>query len=66
MKFWVVPELSDRRAMVIFVAGSFTPGLSAAIAASFQVVMLPWKIFAMVGAVAHFLDRRSEELEAAV
>src|SRR4051812_35963806 len=51
VKFWVVPELSDRRAIVIFVDGSFTPGLSVAIAASFHVLMSPWKISARVAAV---------------
>src|SRR5262245_59138296 len=51
VKFCVVPELSERRAIVIFVDGSFTPGLSAAIAGSFQVVMSPWKILASVGGV---------------
>ena len=45
-KFEVVPEPSDRTATVIAVLGRVTPGLSAAIAASFQVVMEPVKILA--------------------
>ena len=49
-KFWVVPEESERWAMVIGVLGSVTPGLSAAIAGSFHFVILPWKMFAMTGA----------------
>src|SRR4051794_26489450 len=51
VKLCVVPELSERRAMVIFVDGSLTPALSAAMARSFQVVTSPWKIFASVAAV---------------
>src|SRR5581483_3403031 len=46
-KFWVVPEESERTAVVIAVLGRLTPGLSAAIAGSFHFVMSPWKIFAM-------------------
>ena len=49
-KFWVVPEESERTTMVIGVLGSVTPGLSAAIAALFQLVILPWKMSAMTGA----------------
>src|ERR1700684_4180419 len=48
-KFWVVPEESDRRAMVIAVLGRVTPGLRALIAGSFQVLIWAWKILAMVG-----------------
>ena len=47
-KFWVVPEESERRAMVIAVLGRVTPGLSAAIAGLFHVVILASKISAMV------------------
>ena len=50
VKFCVVPELSERCTTVIAVDGSFAPGLSALIAASFQVLMSPWKIFASVSA----------------
>src|ERR1700726_3014236 len=44
VKFCVVPEESERTAMVIGVLGRLTPGLSALIAGSFQVVILAWKI----------------------
>ena len=46
----MVPEESERTAMVIGVLGRLTPGLSALIAESFQVVILPWKMPAMTGA----------------
>src|SRR5215469_16727837 len=48
-KFAVVPEESERTARAIGVLGRLTPGLSALIAGSFQVLMWPWKMFAMVG-----------------
>src|ERR1700743_3125531 len=48
-KFWVVPEESERRAMVIAVPGSVTPGVSALLVGSFQVLIWAWKILAMVG-----------------
>src|ERR1700693_6204215 len=48
VKFCVVPEESERTAIVIGVLGRLTPGLSALMAASFQVLIWPWKIFAMV------------------
>src|ERR1700684_2917409 len=48
-KFWVVPEASDRRGVVIAELGSLAVGLSALIAGSFQVLIWPWKILAMVG-----------------
>src|SRR5215469_14778031 len=48
-KFAVVPEESERTARAIGVLGRFTPELSALIAGSFQVLILPWKIFAIVG-----------------
>ena len=51
-KFAVVPEESERRAMVIAVLGSLTPELSDAIAGSFHFVILPWKMFAMTVASA--------------
>src|SRR5215510_6577718 len=49
-KFAVVPEESERRAMVIVVLGSLTPAFCDAIAGSFHFVILPWKMSAMVGA----------------
>src|SRR5215813_1051826 len=49
-KFWVVPEESERRAMVIAVLGRLTPGLSALIFESFHFVILAWKMSAMTGA----------------
>src|SRR5215813_15596891 len=48
-KFWVVPEESERRAMVIAVLGRLTPGLSALIFGSFHLVMLAWKMSAITG-----------------
>ena len=44
-----MPEPSERWAIVIAVLGSETPGLSFAIAGSFQVLICPKKIFASVG-----------------
>src|ERR1700730_1750046 len=52
-KWFVVPDESERTAMVIEVLGSVTPGLSALIAELFQLVILPSKICAMTDA-----DRR--------
>src|ERR1700761_9347203 len=49
-KFCVVPEESDRRAMVIAVLGRLALGLSALIAGSFQVLIGAWKMLAIVGA----------------
>src|SRR5579871_5528457 len=46
-KFAVVPEESERRAMTTGVLGSLRPGLSAVIAGSFHLVILPWKRSAM-------------------
>jgi len=45
-KFCVVPEESERTAIVIGLLGRLTPELSAAIAGSFHLVILPWKMFA--------------------
>ncbi len=50
-KFAVVPEESERTAMVIGVLGRVAPELSALIAGSFQVVILPEKMPARVGRV---------------
>src|SRR6516162_6616736 len=47
-KFCVVPDESERTAMVIGVLGRVTPELSALIAGSFQVLILAWKMFAIV------------------
>ena len=47
-KFEVVPEPSERTATVMAVLGRVTPELSAAMAGSFQVVMVPMKILARV------------------
>src|SRR2546421_7496293 len=52
VKLSVVPELSDRCTVKIFVDGSVAPWLSAAIAGSFQVVTFPAKIFAMVAGLS--------------
>ena len=46
----VVPEPSERCATVIAVLGRVTPGLSALIAESSQVLIVPWKIPAIVSA----------------
>src|SRR5215472_9642687 len=51
-KFWVVPEESERTASVIGVLGRFTPGLSALIAGSFQVLILAWKMSEMTCGVS--------------
>src|SRR3974377_679137 len=45
-KFCVVPEESERTAIVIALLGRLTPELSAVIAGSFHLVILPWKMFA--------------------
>lgn len=44
MKLKLVPEPSERCTTVILPSGSFTPGLSAAMAGSFQVLTLPRKM----------------------
>src|SRR6516162_832160 len=49
-KFAVVPEESERRAMVIAVLGRLTPGFRAVICGSFHLVILAWKMPAMTGA----------------
>ena len=51
MKFSVVPDSSERLTGVMRVSGSSTPGLSAAIALSFQLVISWLKIFARVSGV---------------
>src|SRR5215813_12565223 len=48
VKFWVVPELSERWATVMAVLGRLTPGLSAAMVGSFHFVTCAWKIFESV------------------
>ena len=52
MKLLVVPEASARCTTVMSVLGSVTPGLSAAIAASFHFVICPLKILAIVAALS--------------
>ena len=52
MKLAVVPDSSERWTGVIFVLGRFTPGLSALMAGSFQVVISPLKIFAVVSGLS--------------
>src|SRR4051794_28116682 len=52
VKLSVVPELSDRCATTIGVDGSLAPGLSAAMAGSFQVVTWRWKILAIVSGLS--------------
>src|SRR5260370_8507153 len=47
VKFCVVPEESERTAMVIGVLGRLTPELSDARAGWFHLVLLPCKIFAI-------------------
>src|SRR5208282_5731242 len=51
-KFWVVPDESERTAMLIGVLGRVTPGLIAVIAELFQDVILPSKMSAITGAVS--------------
>src|SRR5258705_12262313 len=46
-KFAVVPEESERRAVVIGVLGRVTPGVSFLIAESFHLVIFAWKMSAM-------------------
>src|SRR6185436_4161454 len=48
-KLSVVPDESERRAIVIAVSGSDTPEFCPAMAGSFHFVILPWKMFASVG-----------------
>src|SRR3954453_17941969 len=48
VKFAVVPDSSERWHTVIFASGSVTPLLSFVIAASFQVLILPRKMSAIV------------------
>src|ERR1039457_5834365 len=48
-KLAVVPEESGRGAMAIAALGRLTPGLSALIAESFHVLIVPWKMPAMTG-----------------
>src|SRR5450631_3592585 len=51
VKFSVVPDSSERKKTLMAVAGRVTPGLMAAIAGSFQVVMTPLKILAVTAGV---------------
>src|SRR6266498_5494872 len=56
VKLLVVPEPSERCATVIGLAGRVTPGLSAAITGSFQVLTSRWKILAMVSGLSWSLS----------
>src|ERR1700757_2950276 len=56
VKLAVVPDPSERCTLVIEVDGNLTPGLSAAMAGSSQVVILFWKIPAMVAGPSVSLD----------
>ena len=49
VKPWVVPEESERWTTVMLVLGRLMPGLSALIAGSSQVLILPMKMPATVG-----------------
>src|SRR6476619_4289326 len=51
VKFSVVPDSSERKKTLIAVDGSVTPGLIAAMAGSFQVVILPLKMSAATAGV---------------
>src|SRR5450631_615469 len=51
VKLSVVPDESERKKTLIAVAGRVTPGLMAAIAGSFHLVMTPLKIFAVTAGV---------------
>src|ERR1700752_5082868 len=51
-KFAVVPEESERTARLIGVLGRLTPGLSALIAGSFQLLILAWKMSEMTAGVS--------------
>src|SRR5476649_300449 len=51
VKLSVVPESSERKKTLMGSAGRVTPGLSAAIAGSFHVLMTPLKIFAVTAGV---------------
>jgi hypothetical protein len=52
----VVPEESERRAIVIAVLGSLAPGLTFAIAGSFHFVIFAWKMFAIRVGVSFRFD----------
>ena len=52
VKFCVVPEESERTAIVIGVLGRLTPELIDAMAGSFHLVILPSKMFAMTVGVS--------------
>src|SRR5450631_386641 len=51
VKFSVVPEESERKKTLMAVAGRVMPGLMAAIAGSFHLVITPLKIFAVTAGV---------------
>src|SRR5579864_8394838 len=51
-KFCVVPDESERTAIVIGVLGRLAPGLIDLMAEAFQVVIVPWKMPAMTAGVS--------------
>src|SRR6476659_3079216 len=51
VKFSVVPDSSERKKTLIAVEGSLTPGLIAAMAGSFHLVIWPRKILAVTSGV---------------
>ena len=54
-KLKVVPEPSERCTMVMRPSGSFTPAFTAAMAGSFQVLILPRKMLARTGPLRRIL-----------
>src|SRR3954447_6182367 len=55
-KFSVVPDSSERKNTLMAVLGSLTPELTLAIAGSFQVLILPRKMFATTSGVSTSLS----------
>src|SRR3954447_26727709 len=51
-KFSVVPDSSDRKNTLMAVLGSLTPEFTLAIAGSFQVLIWPRKMFAVISGVS--------------
>src|SRR3954466_13350682 len=56
VKFWVVPEESERCATVMFFDGSLASGFSALMAGSSHVLICSWKILAIVSASSFSLS----------
>src|SRR4051794_8064920 len=59
VKFSVVPDSSERKNTAMGAACRVTPAFSLAISGAFQVLMVPWKIFAAVGPSSPSLDTPS-------